>query len=134
MQPRKPLRAAAAIVAASSLVLVASGCASSPDSGEGGGDAVTITLSGPNQWNSDPASFGPAWEDLIAAFEEEEPNINVETTVLPLAEFKNTLSTQLAAGTAPELIFAQASHTPDQLTVLDDYLEEPNPYVEGNER
>ena len=134
MQPRKSLRATVAIVAASSFVLVASGCASSPDTSEGGGEAVTITLAGPNQWNSDPASFGPAWEELIAAFEEQEPDITVETTVLPLAEFKNTLSTQLAAGTAPELIFAQASHTPEQITVLDEYLEQPNPYVEGNER
>jgi ABC-type glycerol-3-phosphate transport system substrate-binding protein len=96
-------------------------------------DAVTITLSGPNQWNSDPTSFGPAWEELVAAFEEKEPGIKVETVVLPLAEFATTLSTQISAGTAPELVFNQAPHTPDQVVALDDYLAEPNPYVEGNE-
>ncbi|WP_157988051.1 ABC transporter substrate-binding protein [Jiangella endophytica] len=101
---------------------------------EASGDAVTITLAGPNQWSSDPSSFGPEWEELIAAFEEAEPNIQVETVVLPLAEFATTLSTQLSAGTAPELIFNQAPHTPDQVVALDGYLEQPNPYVEGNEQ
>ncbi|RIQ30989.1 ABC transporter substrate-binding protein [Jiangella rhizosphaerae] len=104
----------------------------SDDSG-GDGDRVTITLSGPNQWNNDPQSFGPAWEDLVERFEEAEPGIDVETTVLPVAEFAQTLSTQLSAGTAPELIFNQAPHTPDQVVALDDYLAQPNPYVEGNE-
>ncbi|GAB6936768.1 ABC transporter substrate-binding protein [Isoptericola variabilis] len=106
-------------------------------SGGGNGDsdaAVTITLAGPNQWNNQADSFGEPWEDLVARFEKAEPDIHVETTVLPLASFGDTLSTQLAAGTAPDLIFAQTSHTPDQITPLTDYLDKPNPYVEGNER
>ena len=133
MQSRTGIRTATTFVAIAGLTLFTAGCAT-----EGGGeeavDQVTITISGPNQFNSDPTSFGPAWEDLVAAFEKEEPGITVESTVLPLSEFKNTLSTQLAAGTAPELIFAQASHTPEQVVTLDPYLAEPNPYVEGNEK
>jgi multiple sugar transport system substrate-binding protein len=116
------------------LALATAGCSAQTEEGGGDGEQVTITLAGPNQFNSDPATFGPAWEELIAAFEKAEPNIEVETTVLPLSEFKNTLSTQLAAGTAPELIFAQTAHTPEQVVTLDEYLEQPNPYVEGNER
>jgi multiple sugar transport system substrate-binding protein len=127
------IRTATTAVAIAGLALATAGCSAGSDDGGDDGEQVTITLAGPNQFNSDPASFGPAWEQLVAAFEEEEPGINVETTVLPLSEFKNTLSTQLAAGTAPELIFAQAAHTPEQVHALDDYLAEPNPYVEGNE-
>jgi len=130
MKHRVPTRIAA-IALAGGLLGATVACAQEP-AAEGG--PVTITLSGPNQWNSDPSTFGPAWEDLIARFEEREPNITVETTVLPLTEFKQTLATQLAAGTAPELIFSQASHTPEQITALDEYLDAPNPYVEGNER
>lgn len=110
-------------------LLTSAACA---DAGSGGGK-VTITLAGPNQWNNDPKSFGPAWEDLVARFEAAEPGIDVETTVLPLKEYAQTLSTQLAAGTAPELVFSQAPHKAEQITPLNSYLEQPNPYVEGNE-
>ncbi len=108
-------------------VLALAGCAPAADEGK-----TTITIAGPNQWNTDAQSFGPAWEDLVARFEKAEPNIKVDTVVLPLSEFYQTLSTQLAAGTAPELVFNQASHKPDQVVSLDDYFEAPNPYIEGN--
>ncbi|WP_162606685.1 ABC transporter substrate-binding protein [Jiangella asiatica] len=119
------------MIALAATSMIAAACGGGDDGGSEG--EVTITLSGPNQWNNDPQSFGPAWEELIDRFEETEPDINVETTVLPVAEFAQTLSTQLSAGTAPELIFNQAPHTPDQVVALDDYLTEPNPYVEGNQ-
>lgn len=127
----RPIRTAAALAAVATVALAATGCGSGDPAADG---AVTITLAGPNQWNSQADSFGPAWEDLVERFEAEEPDINVETTVLPVSSFADTLSTQLAAGTAPELIFGQTPHNPDQVTPLTDYLDEPNPYVDGNER
>lgn len=127
---KRSLRAAAGMAAVVAVALGVSGCTAPADEG----DAVTITLAGPNQWNADPTSFGPAWEALVEAFEAAEPNIKVETVVLPIAEFATTLSTQLSAGTAPELIFNQAPHTPDQIVALDEFLEAPNPYVDGNEQ
>lgn len=129
MSGRTAVRAGVLVVAAA---LTASACGGDDGGGESGGQ-VTIAIAGPNQWTTDPDTFGPAWEDLVARFEEEEPGINVETNVLP-ADFGDTLSTQLAAGTAPELIFRSVSHTADQVVALDDYLQQPNPYVEGNER
>ncbi|MDO9395995.1 MAG: ABC transporter substrate-binding protein, partial [Herbiconiux sp.] len=114
------------VIAATAVSLA--GCAPASDSGK-----TTITLAGPNQWNTDAQSFGPAWEDLVARFEAAEPGIEVKTVVLPLTEFYQTLSTQLAAGTAPELIFNQVSHKPDQIVALDDYFAQPNPYIDGNE-
>ncbi|WP_162458222.1 ABC transporter substrate-binding protein [Pseudactinotalea terrae] len=125
-----------ALATAGALTLAACGGGGDTDEGGENGDSLagtTITLAGPNQWNSDPASFGPAWEALVAAFEAE-TGVIVETTVLPVDQFAQTLSTQLAAGTAPELVFNQAPHEPELVTPLNEYLEAPNPFIEGNTR
>ncbi|MBF4563984.1 ABC transporter substrate-binding protein [Plantibacter sp. VKM Ac-2876] len=123
MQSRSRSRivAGAAIsgIAISTLVGCAGGSAS---------DKTTITLAGPNQFTSDTDSFGSAWDDLIAAFEADNPDIEVKTTVLPLSSWAQTSSAQLTAGTAPELIFAQTPHQPDQVASLSEQLAEPNPF------
>ncbi|NUR91204.1 MAG: extracellular solute-binding protein [Nonomuraea sp.] len=95
---------------------------------------VTITLAGPNQWNTSGSSFGPSWESLVAAFEKREPGIDVRTQVLPLDGFTQTITTQLAAGTAPELVFNQPPHKAHEVYALDDELRKPNPYVPGNKQ
>lgn len=123
-------RGAALVAGLTALCLAASGCTAGGGASQSG--KVTITLAGPNQWNDNASSFGPAWEDLVARFEKAEPNITVKTTVLPLAQFSQTISTQLAAGTAPDLVFNQAPHKPSQVVALDKYLSQPNPYVPGN--
>ncbi|MDQ7876539.1 extracellular solute-binding protein [Microbacterium sp. QXD-8] len=122
---RPALRRATGVIAAAAITgLVLAGCSAGGESA----DKVTITIAGPNQWNSQADSFGQEWEDLVAAFEKAEPGIEVKTTVLPLASFADTLTTQLTAGTAPELVFNQPEPAPDQVLGLDDYLAEANPY------
>lgn len=116
----------AMVAATLAIALVLSACGGGSS---GGGGSVEITLAGPNQWNNNPKSFGPAWEDLIKRFEQKEPDIKVNTTVLPIPEFASTLSTQLTAGTAPELIFNQTPHEADQVVPLTTYLMKPNPYA-----
>lgn len=113
------------------VVLVLAGCGGG--SGESNSDAKSITLAGPNQWNSNPNSFGPAWDQLTADFTAE-TGIKVNTVVLPVDQFAQTLSTQLAAGTAPELVFAQAPHKPELVQPLNEYLDQPNPFIDGNQR
>ncbi|HEY8455863.1 MAG TPA: extracellular solute-binding protein [Actinopolymorphaceae bacterium] len=110
-------------------IAVASACATQDGESSDAGGKVTITLEGPNQWNDSGSSFGKPWEDLVAAFEKAEPNIEVKTVVLPLNSFSQTISTHLAAGTAPELVFNQAPHQPYMVTPLDEYLKKPNPYI-----
>lgn len=126
MQPkrRSALMRTSGIIVTIAFGLGLAACSAPADSG----DKVVITLAGPNQWNTQSDTFGAEWEALVARFEAAEPGIEVKTTVLPIASFYDTLSTQLTAGTAPELIFNQASHTPDQIVPLDDYLAAPNPY------
>lgn len=122
-------RRVAAISAAIVVAATLAACSSGSDPGAG---KVTITITGPNQWNSDSSSFGPEWEAQVARFEKLEPNIDVKTVVLPLSSFSDTLATQLSAGTASELVFNQAPHQPYMVRALDEYLQKPNPYVEGN--
>jgi len=117
-----------AVVAIGALTVGAAGCSAGSDSSADTAK-VTITVSGPNQWNSDPSSFGKPWEDMVARFEKAEPGIKVETNVLPLTSFRDTLSTQLAAGSAPELIFNQVPHDPKQIVSMNKYLEKPNPFA-----
>lgn len=93
--------------------------------------SVTITLEGPNQWSTSGSSFGKPWEQEVARFEKANPGVKVNTVVLPLSSFFQTESTQLAAGTAPELVFNQASYKPYMLVPLDSYFSKPNPYAPG---
>ncbi len=123
----RPWRRVVAVAVA--LVLAGSACGGKDEESGSDGGRVTITLEGPNQWNESGSSFGKPWEDLVAAFEKAEPTIKVKTVVLPLSSFSQTISTHLAAGTAPELVFNQAPHQPYMVTPLDSYLKKPNPYV-----
>lgn len=115
--------------AALALSVLATACSSG---GSSAGGVTTITLEGPNQWTSSGSTFGPAWEDLISRFEKANPKIKVKTVVLPLSQFNQTISTQLAAATAPELVFNQASYKPYMVHALESDLKKPNPYVPGN--
>lgn len=130
-------RRAAMTAALVGMALVATACSDGGGGGDGSGgengtDGVTIRLAGPNQWNDNAETFGPFWETLVENFREE-TGITVETTVLPISEFSQTISTQLAAGTAPELVFNQPPHEPETVVQLDEYMTEPNPFVEGND-
>lgn len=113
----------AAVAAAAALVL--SGCTGSSNSD----GKVTITLSGPNQWTSETKTFGAPWDDLVANFEKDNPDIEVKTNVLPLSSWAATSAAQLTAGTAPELIFNQTTHKADQVLALDSYLTQKNPFA-----
>ncbi len=93
--------------------------------------SVTITLAGPNQWTTSGTSFGPPWEQLVAAFEAANPGVTLKTNVLPLSSFAQTEATLLQAGSAPELIFQQTSSKPAQIVPLNKYLMAPNPYAPG---
>lgn len=121
--------AAAGALIASVTALGLTGCSSGGSSGK-----TVITLSGPNQFNTDTKSFGPAWDKLVAAFEKANPDIQLKTNVLPIASWATASNTQLTAGTAPELIFNQTTHKPNQVQNLDKYLNKPNPFIKGNKK
>jgi multiple sugar transport system substrate-binding protein len=124
MLRRKRIRLVAVATAAALTAAALAGCSTS----QAAAGKVTITLSGPNQFTSDTKTFGPAWDQLVANFEKDNPNITLKTNVLPLSSWAQTSAAQLTAGTAPELIFNQTTHTPDQVLSLDSYMSKKNPF------
>jgi len=121
------------------LAMTAGACSSATKSSQAStkqssSPSVSITIAGPNQFNTDTNTFGTAWNNLVASFEKVNPSIHVTTEVLPLSSFNQTLSTELAAGTAPALVFDQATYKPYMVTPLDSYLNQPDPYVPGNKK
>lgn len=137
LHPRNARRTVRLVAGFSAVLLATTGiaaCGKSSDKtgSSAAGATTTITIEGPNQWNDSGSSFGKPWENLIAAFEKQEPTIKVTTSVLPLKTFGQTISTQLSAGTAPELLFNQATFQPYMVHHLDAEMKQPNPYVPGN--
>ncbi|MDA8296709.1 MAG: ABC transporter substrate-binding protein [Actinomycetota bacterium] len=94
---------------------------------------TTITLEGPNQWTQSGSSFGRPWNQLVNEFHKL-TGVTVKTDVLPLTTFSSVEATQLAAGTAPDLLFKQTTYQPYMVVHLNKYLERPNPFVPGNKK
>jgi ABC-type glycerol-3-phosphate transport system substrate-binding protein len=111
--------------------LAACSASTGPGNSMGNLAGTTITLEGPNQWTQSGSSFGAPWDTLIAEFKKV-TGVTVHTDVLPLATFSNVESAQLAAGIAPDLVFNQATYQPDMVIPLNQYLNQPNPFVAGN--
>ena len=97
----------------------------------GGVSGTTITLEGPNQWTQSGSNFGAPWSQVVNEFKKV-TGVTVRTDVLPLSTFFSVESTQLAAGTAPDLVFNQATYQPYMVVPLNSYLNKPNPFVPGN--
>jgi ABC-type glycerol-3-phosphate transport system substrate-binding protein len=119
----------AGVVASGSVA--ASGTSAVASSYVGGVAGTTITLEGPNQWTQSGSSFGAPWDQLVAEFKKV-TGVTVKTDVLPLSTFFSVESTQLSAGTAPDLVFNQATYQPYMVVPLNKYLSQPNPFVPGN--
>lgn len=88
-----------------------------------------ISLAGINQWTTSPNDFGPAWAAQIKRFEEARPGTTFKTISLPIASGDQTIRTQLAAGTAPELVLGRQPPEPYMALPLDDYLKAKNPFA-----
>jgi multiple sugar transport system substrate-binding protein len=87
-------------------------------------DTVTVKL-----WMHVHPPRIPLDEELIAKFEEENPNIKVEYTTIPDQEWDTALNTALASGSGPDL-FNQATFAIGQFKA-DDILAPINPQAAG---
>ncbi|MCU1411237.1 MAG: sugar transporter substrate-binding protein [Rhodoglobus sp.] len=93
----KKLLSAAAVLAAGALAL--SGCAGAP--AEDG--KVTMTF-----WHNSTTGDGKAyWEDMVAGFEAENPNVTIEIQAIQNEEMDGKLQTALNSGDAPDLFMAR---------------------------
>lgn len=73
---------------------------------KGGGSTIKISSWGDLQENQ-------ILVDLIAQFEKENPGIKVELTRIPYGEYTTKLLTQIAAGSAPDVIFTETNNFVD---------------------
>ena len=87
-------RAFAALVAA---VMVLAGCSggTNASSGNNGGDAKTLTLASVDQGSI---------EDVVKAFEAANPGVTVRFTTSGADQYQQQIRTQLASGTAPDVM------------------------------
>jgi len=96
---KTPTKRIMTITAAASVALLTlAGCAGSPEDADG---TVTITYE----------SWTPSQEvmdSIVAAFEKENPDINVEAKLLPYADYVTAIKTELASGTGPDVFDLQA--------------------------
>lgn len=95
----------------------------------GGLSPADISLAGINQWTTSPSDFGPAWAAQVKRFEAARPGTSLKTISLPIASGDQTIKTQLAAGTAPELVLGRQPPEPYMCLPLDDYLKAKNPFA-----
>lgn len=112
-------------VAALMLVLV--GCSNGDgetgtDTNTSNGEQTTITLTG---WQSSPTEQRYL-EDTIAAFEDANPDINVEISTIA-DQYMNILRTRLIGGEGPDVFFLEAFEAPGLIETgvvepLDDYI------------
>lgn len=98
---------AAAIAAAGSLVL--SGCTggTGDNAAEGGPIDTSGALSGTikfQTWSLKNEKFTPYFEDLIAAFEEEHPDVTVEWIDQPGEGYQDKILSQASSGTLPDVL------------------------------
>ena len=115
---RRRLAATAAGIAASALIL--SACGGGDSGAGGGGDDVETKQCDPDceirfaWWGSDERH--KATEEIIAAFEEENPNITVVPDFTDWDGYWNKLSTAVAAGDTPDVITQEERYVSDYAT------------------
>ncbi len=71
-----------------------------PPSGSGGGGGEKVTLTFVN-WSGDTEK--KAWDEMIAAFQKENPNITVKTDTVPYASVATNIDSRFQSGKPPDL-------------------------------
>src|SRR5262245_9798980 len=89
------LRRLSALLAAVTAVAVIAGCAGGANTGAGGGDNKTLTLASVDQGSI---------EDVVKAFEAANPGVKVNFTTSGADQYQQQIRTQLASGTAPDVM------------------------------
>lgn len=93
-------RGSVAVAAASVAALAFTGCSSS-GSGSSGADGEDVTISYA-MWDE---SQKPAMQQIVDAFEEENPNVTVDLQVTPNKEYWTKLQTSVSGGAGPDVFW-----------------------------
>lgn len=88
-----------AVAALSVSALALSACGG----GSGDADAEGISLEFPS-WQAEDPAFGPWWEELIAAYEADNPDVAVDYYQIPFDSFVDQMTTRFAANDQPDIV------------------------------
>ncbi|BCW08777.1 sugar ABC transporter substrate-binding protein [Arthrobacter sp. NtRootA4] len=100
----------AAVVAGTAVMFGAAACGSSNTSGSSDASSSDVTL----DWSfwSQGEEGNKTWKELAAQVTEKYPNIKVNLTTAPFADYFTKLQSQLAGGTAPCIVSMQSLRLP----------------------
>lgn len=94
----------AQILALTSVTALGLAACSGSDSAD---DGDTITLEFPS-WQAEDPAFGAWWNELIAAYEEDHPDVDIDFYQIPFDSYVDQLTTRFASNDQPELVHLPA--------------------------
>ncbi|MDG4791873.1 extracellular solute-binding protein [Micromonospora sp. WMMD1102] len=117
-----------AVLACTTLALTLAACGDDDSAGESGRTTDPAALKAELTWwdTSDPKNEGPAFQQLIAKFNQVYPNVKINYQSVPFGEAQNKFKTAAQAKTgAPDILRAEVAWVPEfaslgHLYVLDD--------------
>src|SRR5215475_15908853 len=89
------VRRLSAVIAALTAVTMMAACSGGTNAANGNGDAKTLTLASVDQGSI---------EDVVKAFEAANPGVKVRYTTSGADQYQQQIRTQLASGTAPDVM------------------------------
>ena len=105
---KKTVKGTALIALSASVALLAAGCGGSTTSSttaSGSGSAAPVTMS---FWHNSTTGDGKQyWEDTVAAFEKEHPNVTINVQAIQNEDMDGKLQTALASGGDPTIFMAR---------------------------
>lgn len=93
------------------------------------GSAIAVTLDFPS-WQASDAGFAPYWEALIAEFEKQHPDVDIQFYPIPFSNYVRQILTRFATGNPPDIFHFPAANfysfasQPGWLEPLDEYLKD----------
>ncbi|PKQ24447.1 MAG: sugar ABC transporter substrate-binding protein [Actinobacteria bacterium HGW-Actinobacteria-5] len=105
---KKTVKGTALVALSASVALLAAGCsggATSSTTASEGGSAAPVTMS---FWHNSTTGDGKQyWEDTVAAFEKEHPNVTINIQAIQNEDMDGKLQTALASGGDPTIFMAR---------------------------
>ena len=138
------MRRLSALVGVAALALSVAACGGNGDDGgstsnsspaDSSSSADPASLSAELTWwdTSDPTNEGPAFQELIAKFNETYPNVKINYQSVPFGDAQNKFKTAAQSGSgAPDILRAEVAWVPEFASLGYLYALDGTPLLDGN--
>lgn len=120
------------VAAGAACTVLLAGCSSSSDGGSAGGGEDGALSGEVTMWIypiiADETAHQEFWDAQVAAFTEENPDVDVTVQVYPWAGRDESLTTAIASGTGPDVVYL----IPDQLATYQSSIEPVDDYLSAD--